>query len=258
MNKDFLEIQKIVEQYFDLVYTGAETLPECFYEKAFMMGIRDGKLVKAPLENLTKRETTPEKKGEKRNDVLVRIEVAHPNMAYAKVQCNILPLRYTDVLVLVKEHCQWKVVGKLWSGVENTDENWFTSLAAQMDAMKEIEACVSRYVDGVYHLDSAYSLNEFEDTTRMISTGENGEICDVPIQVLEERWRNVQSAAELGIPAFCRFELVDMTGTNTALVKVFDSKLWNSYYDYLFVAKIGETWKIVNKVTILPMPIAHE
>lgn len=257
MNKDFSEIQKVVEKYLDLVYEGAETLPNGFYENAFMMGVRDNKLVKAPLSNLTKRDTTPKDKGDARNDALIKIEVAHPNMAYAKVKCDILPLHYTDILVLVKDHGEWKIVSKMWSGVENTDANWYDSLQAQSDAIREIQDCVSRYVEGVYHLDSDFSLKEFEETTRMISTGEDGAICDVPIQVLEERWANVKSAAELGIPAFARFELVDMTGTNTALVKVFDSKLWSSYYDYLFVAKIDNEWKIINKVTILPVPIEH-
>ena len=76
----------------------------------------------------------------------------------------------------------------------------------------------------------------------------DGGVLDVPREQWFELVRNRPSAASRGLPRDDRILLLDISGPDTALVKV-AGQLPPSYFtDYLVLNRTSEGWKIVSKV----------
>lgn len=253
MTHTFSEIERIIEVFFENLSEGKPFNGDVFYQKAMVLEIEAGRVKRTPIEKW-RRNNVASPIGVKSYQ-LINIDVTKNSMACAKFRYQEKAGERNGLFLFVREERGWLIVHGLLGAVGELYSSWFETLTEQIAVHRQIEEVVKRYAEGVFLLDSDCALEEFQTETRMIHADEDNRISDVPIQALRQRWEKEASAKELGIPLFAHFEGLEMLGPDTALVKIFDSKRWNGYFDYLSLGKEKDRWKIINKVTILPLEI---
>ena len=252
MQDQFVEIKKVIDCFFESIAKGEQPKEDILYSNAPGIYVKSGKIRRFPVCELRKETGFRAGEDENENYRLLYMDITEDAMACAGFQYSDQRGSRKGILVLAMDAGKWKVIHLLLGHSGNYFDNWFDNLESQSQAHRQIEETVARYVEGVYRLDSVYALQEFQEETRMMNTDAEGNLADVAIQILKERWKGEESAESLKIPKLSHFESIIGIGENTALVKVFDTKRWNAYFDYLSLAKEDDVWKIVNKVTILP------
>ena len=114
-------------------------------------------------------------------------------------------------------------------------------------AIAEIEAVVQTYFDGLHEGDVEKLATAFHPVSHLYCEKDGG-VADLP----REQWfglvRNRPSAASRGLARDDRILLLDLSGPETALVKVACQLPPRYFTDYLVLNRTAEGWRIVSKV----------
>lgn len=117
------------------------------------------------------------------------------------------------------------------------------TLGADLD---QIKALVATYLDGLHAGDTAKLAAAFHSVSHLYSVVD-GVVQDVPRDVWLERVRTRQAPASLGLPRHDAILSVDISGPETAFVKVACAIPPRFFTDYLTCLKTAEGWRIVSK-----------
>lgn len=110
----------------------------------------------------------------------------------------------------------------------------------------DIEAVVQTYFDGLHEGDVGKLAAAFHEVSHLYSAGANG-VDDLPRAKWFELIASRPSGKSRGLARRDRIVSIDMSGPETAFVKV-ECQLPPRYFtDYLLLLKGREGWKIVSK-----------
>lgn len=113
--------------------------------------------------------------------------------------------------------------------------------------LKEIEAVLQTYFDGLYEGDTAKLAAAFHDSADLRSVAEDGSLVILPKAAWLEAVKNRPSAASRNLPRRDFVISIDRSSPNTAFAKV-NCQIPPRYFtDYLVLAKLQEGWKVVSK-----------
>ncbi len=111
----------------------------------------------------------------------------------------------------------------------------------------EIERVIQTYFDGLYHGDVARLAAAFHPVSHLYCEKDGG-VADVPRDQWFEMVKTRASAASKGLPRDDRILLMDISGPETAFVKVACQIPPRYFTDYLVLNRTSEGWRIVSKV----------
>ena len=118
MTDDLAKIEKLVVNYFDLLYfADADLIEKCFFSEATVNSVEQGCLESIDMEGFAARisaRPAPSSIKEHREDTLKSIEIESPSTAMVKVEVNILGDRYHDYLTLMKQGSEWRIITKVF------------------------------------------------------------------------------------------------------------------------------------------------
>ena len=114
-------------------------------------------------------------------------------------------------------------------------------------AVAEIEQVIQTYFDGLYEGDVAKLGAAFHPVSHLYCEKEGG-VADVPREQWFEAVRTRESAAKKGLARDDRILMMDISGPETAFVKVACQLPPRYFTDYLVLNRTAEGWKIVSKV----------
>ncbi|MBY0329748.1 MAG: nuclear transport factor 2 family protein [Acetobacteraceae bacterium] len=114
-------------------------------------------------------------------------------------------------------------------------------------AVAEIEAVIQTYFDGLYEGDVEKLAAAFHPVSHLYSEKDGG-VADLPREQWFEWVRKRDSARKLGLKRDDRILMMDISGPETAFVKVACQIPPRYFTDYLVLNRTGEGWKIVSKV----------
>ena len=114
-------------------------------------------------------------------------------------------------------------------------------------AVAEIEAVIQTYFDGLYEGDADKLAAAFHPVSHLYSEKDGG-VVDVPREEWFAAVRTRESAASKGLERDDRILMMDISGPETALVKVACQLPPRYFTDYLVLNRTREGWKIVSKV----------
>ena len=153
---------------------------------------------------------------------------------------------YRDVFGIICTENEWKIVCLLTSV---TPQRFSPIRVNQTDQVREISELLLRYCHDVYRMDAEDCLSLFQQGARMYHPNEDGSFTDVDIQVLRQRWENMPDPVECGVVEFSRIYHIELLGPDVAVAKIGCAKLYQYFNDYLWLMKLNNEWKIVNKMT---------
>ncbi|MBD0271709.1 MAG: nuclear transport factor 2 family protein [Acetobacteraceae bacterium] len=119
--------------------------------------------------------------------------------------------------------------------------------AAPAGAVAEIEAVIRTYFDGLYEGDVEKLCAAFHPVSHLYSV-RDGEVVDLPRERWFEMVRNRASPAASGLARDDRILMLDISGPETAFVKVACQIPPRYFTDYLVLNRTKAGWKIVSKV----------
>jgi hypothetical protein len=114
-------------------------------------------------------------------------------------------------------------------------------------AVSEIEAVIQTYFDGLYE-GSVEKLGAAFHPVSHLYCERDGEVADVPRERWFEMVRNRPSPAASGLARDDRILMLDISGPETAFVKVACQIPPRYFTDYLVLNRTEAGWKIVSKV----------
>lgn len=113
-----LQVEAVLQAYFDGLHHGDTTrLAQVFHPDAVYASAAGGAWVRWSMAEyfpVVARRASPASLGQARRDAIVRIEFAGPETAMARVECQILPRRFVDLLTLVQVEGRWQVIAKVF------------------------------------------------------------------------------------------------------------------------------------------------
>lgn len=121
MHNPFDEIARALQAYFDGFHEGdVDRLEQIFAPDAHLYSAASGALQDDPMEVVYARvraRRSPAAERQKRQDRIITIDLAGPEMALAKVQLAIGPKLFTDHLSLLKLDGRWRIISKTYTYV---------------------------------------------------------------------------------------------------------------------------------------------
>jgi hypothetical protein len=118
MDYGFDAIARTLAEYFDgLYFSDTARLARAFHPDARYICATPGdrrQLGMTEYFAVVDQRPSPASRGEVRRDKVLSIEFAGPEAAFAKVACAIGPKRFTDLLTLVLDDGQWRIVSKVF------------------------------------------------------------------------------------------------------------------------------------------------
>jgi Putative lumazine-binding len=118
---------------------------------------------------------------------------------------------------------------------------------AHAAAVAEIEQVIQTYFDGLYEGSIEKLASAFHPVSHLYSEKDGG-VADVPREQWLEMVKSRPSAASKGLPRDDRILMVDISGPETAFVKVACQIPPRYFTDYLVLNRTKEGWKVVSKV----------
>ena len=112
--------------------------------------------------------------------------------------------------------------------------------------LDQIKALVGTYLDGLHAGDADRLAAAFHPVSHLYSVVD-GVVQDMPRDAWLERVRARQSPAALGLPRHDAILTIDMSGPETAFVKVACAIPPRFFTDYLTCLKTAEGWRVVSK-----------
>ncbi|HYZ33223.1 MAG TPA: nuclear transport factor 2 family protein [Crenalkalicoccus sp.] len=119
--------------------------------------------------------------------------------------------------------------------------------AAATSAIVEIESVIRTYLDGLYEGDVRKLGAAFHPVSHLYCE-KDGDVMDMPREQWFEMVRARPSAASRGLARDDRILMVDISGKETAFVKVACQLPPRYFTDYLVLNRTAEGWRIVSKV----------
>jgi hypothetical protein len=115
------------------------------------------------------------------------------------------------------------------------------------DAIRQIEATVQTYFDGLYEGDADKIASVFHPVSHLyVANGD--EVTDLPREQWLKMVRERASAKSQNLERRDRIVSIDQSGPETAFVKV-ECQIPPRYFtDYLNLLKVGGKWCVVSKV----------
>lgn len=118
MDRRFDEILEALTLYFDgLYYSDVERLKRVFHPAAHYVSVSDGVFVHRTMDEylpIVAGRASPASRGEPRADAVDEIAFAGPLTAAARLRCAIGPKRFIDLLTLVKDEREWRIISKVF------------------------------------------------------------------------------------------------------------------------------------------------
>ena len=114
-------------------------------------------------------------------------------------------------------------------------------------AVAEIEQVIQTYFDGLYEGDVAKLAAAFHPVAHLYWEKDGG-VEDLPREQWFEMVKSRPSGASRGLERDDRILLMDISGPETALVKVACQLPPRYFTDYLVLNRTREGWRIVSKV----------
>jgi len=115
------------------------------------------------------------------------------------------------------------------------------------DDIKQIEAVLQTYFDGLYEGDAGKLGAAFHETADLRSVAADGSLAVLP----REKWldwvKTRPSAQAQGLERKDWVVTIDRSGPGTAFAKVHCQIPPRYFTDYLSLAKVGGAWKVVAK-----------
>ena len=112
------EVSELLQRYFDGLYQGdVALLREVFHPRALYVAAAEAPPLVRTLDEylpIVAQRASPASRGDARADRIVSVEFAGPTTAMARVECEILPRRFTDLLSLVQAEGRWQVIAKVF------------------------------------------------------------------------------------------------------------------------------------------------
>lgn len=118
---------------------------------------------------------------------------------------------------------------------------------ANATAVAEIEQVIQTYFDGLYEGDVAKLGAAFHPVSHLYCEKDGG-VADVPREQWFDAVKNRPSAASKGLKRDDRILMMDISGPETAFVKVACQIPPRYFTDYLVLNRTKDGWKIVSKV----------
>ena len=116
-------------------------------------------------------------------------------------------------------------------------------MAGEIEA---IEKVVWTYLDGLYEGDTAKLGQAFHEVSHLYSM-EKGGVADLPRAQWFEFVKGRPSAKSRGLERTDRIVSIDLSGPETAFVKLQCSIHPRHFTDYLLLLKLEQGWRIVSK-----------
>lgn len=111
-------IVAMLQIYFDgLHHSDTARLQQALHPEAIYACATEGHLLRLTMPEywpIVGQRPSPASKGEPRHDRIVSIQLAGPVTAFARVECAVLPKRFTDLLTLVKLDGRWRIIAKVF------------------------------------------------------------------------------------------------------------------------------------------------
>lgn len=118
--------------------------------------------------------------------------------------------------------------------------------AATADNIRDIEKVVWTYLDGLYEGDTKKLGSAFHEVSHLYSTGAEG-VQDLPRTKWFELVAGRPSPKSKGLKRSDRIVSIDLSGPETAFVKLECAVPPRYFTDYLLLLKSGDGWRIVSK-----------
>jgi hypothetical protein len=121
----FDEVAEVLQVYFDgLHHSDTVRLRRVFHPQALYAtaSTSDGAVLAMNMPDyfaMVDKRPAPAARGDARQDRIVSIELVGPATALAKVECAILPRRFTDLLSLLHVEGRWQVMAKVFHAEED-------------------------------------------------------------------------------------------------------------------------------------------
>jgi hypothetical protein len=240
-----------MQRYLDFVYEGAQTLPDCFYANSHMHTSDGTKHIAPPCSvmagNIDKR---PAAKGEPRVERIMKIDIAGPDLAYAKVRYTTEPNHFTVGFSLVRDGGAWLIASKLFAVADDETYEIYPDYASHQAEVKRVLTVVNSYLDGLY-TNTRMMLDAFTEDSPIIFTGEGGKLFEAnAVEFLGKGVEAGGSPESKGYPPHNMVLDVDMLGRTTAVVKVACAAPPAFFTDYLMLVQTDNIWKICSKATM--------
>lgn len=114
----FVAVSAVLADYFEGLYRSDTTLlRRAFHPRAIYACATEGSLLRLDMDEyfpIVDRRPSPASRGDARGDRIVSIDFIGPVTAVARVECQILPKRFSDVLTLVFVDGRWQIIAKVF------------------------------------------------------------------------------------------------------------------------------------------------
>lgn len=119
MSSEYSAISAVIENYFDGLYEGdIPKLEDVFHTSCMWYNLEEDSVAATPVsEKLKQISERPSAKSQnlERSDHIASIELAAPDLAYARLNLQLPPRYFTDYMTLLKEPgTGWKIVSKTY------------------------------------------------------------------------------------------------------------------------------------------------
>ena len=112
--------------------------------------------------------------------------------------------------------------------------------------IEAVETVVWTYLDGLYEGDTAKLGKAFHEVSHLYSVSDGG-VADLPREKWFEFVKGRESPKSRGLARTDRIVSIDLSGPETAFVKVECSIHPRYFTDYLTLLKLNGGWKVVSK-----------
>lgn len=114
----FAAVPAVLADYFEGLYRSDTTLlRRAFHPRALYACATEGTLLRLDMDEyfpIVDKRPSPASRGDPRADRIVSIDFIGPVTAVARVECAILPKRFSDVLTLVFVDGRWQIISKVF------------------------------------------------------------------------------------------------------------------------------------------------
>ena len=115
---DEAQIKALIQEYFDAIYEGdVARVRQVFHKECRLFAIIDGKITAFDHEPYMQR-VAGRPSGASRNDVredeIVKLSIASPTTAYARVKDIYASAHFVNELTFMKEDGRWWIIVKAW------------------------------------------------------------------------------------------------------------------------------------------------
>lgn len=118
IGRGFAAVSAVLVDYFEGLYrSDTSLLRRVFHPNAVYACATEGALLRLDMDEyfpIVDKRPSPASRRDARDDRIVSIDFIGPVTAVARVECQILPKRFSDVLTLVFVDGRWQIISKVF------------------------------------------------------------------------------------------------------------------------------------------------